>query len=775
MRLSRDIDKREVMLLIEQQLEKMHQAGPVSEEVLETFSYAKEMYPSIFKSYERTLMYEMGLFHKTKAPGSIMELVYETYKRIIKEDKGKLYSPVQYSALKNIENNQIFSFSAPTSSGKSYLFRDILKGADYDVVVVLPSRALIGEYIREIKKIVPKDTLVLQFIEDINKDKTIRRIYVITPERAMDLYALSNQLNVKLILFDEAQLIEDEHRGLRFDEMVRLCREYLPDAKLVFAHPFVENPEAQLKRNSLEGTQSKSKVYQQQGVGKIFMFYNKSNQFFYFSPYEKVNRQIEAYDVILRAIENNGSVLIYVSKNELYTHNYIQDFARYMQLCGEVTDENALKIIEQLHEYIGGTKDGEDKSMLLELMRRGIVIHHGSMPLKARMLIEKFVNSGYARICLATSTLMQGINMPFDVVWVDSFYFPDQKKKTLDFKNLIGRAGRTTNEVNSFDYGYVVISAGHRSAVREILKDKVKLSDASLIEAPIENVPIESRDIVEAIQNRSYDTELQITDAQKQRLIERNSNEDVRQLLEKLFDDETIISGDTYNSLPPAERDKIKQLFQTLYIKHLRRTELSSGEKRILSTSIPIMLWRVQGKPFREIIALRKRYIMFTREKRETERNYANHILSEAEYIQKMVEYIGLRYTTIADTLPQNSEYRGGRLFEEDEPFDYDKLVYDTYDYLDKVISFSISTPISAAVMMYYKETQDTRALKLYHYLRYGTDDSKQIMLCRYGFELDDMNWLCECIDSVNENRIVFNGRIDELDEDRKELIKRYL
>ena len=61
--------------------------------------------------------------------------------------------------------------------------------------------------------------------------------------------------------------------------------------------------------------------------------------------------------------------------------------------------------------------------MLLSLMQKGIVIHHGSMPLRARLLIEHFVNKGFARICFATSTLIQGINMPFDVVWIDNFKF----------------------------------------------------------------------------------------------------------------------------------------------------------------------------------------------------------------------------------------------------------------------------------------------------------------------------------------------------------------
>lgn len=770
-----NIEEGDLRSLINTMIQRLHEDGPVNEEWLETLAYVKELYPKIFKSYERTLMYEMGLFYKTDRPKSIFELVYDTYKKTIVAEIGNTYSPVQYSAIKNIENNQVFSFSAPTSSDKSYLFREILKNAAYDVVIVLPSRALIAEYLNEIKKIAPTDTLVLQFVENINIDKTRRRIFVITPERAMDLYSMSAQLDVKLVIFDEAQLIEDEYRGLRFDEMVRRVREEIPQAKLVFAHPFVENPDAQIKRNKLENTQNRSVVYQQRGVGKICLFYDDENRFYYFSPYHRLSGRFEVEDVVARAIQHNQTVLIYVSKSYLYQLGYLKKFESYINLCGNIKDEKALQIIEKLQDYIGGNTHGEDASILLQLIRKGIVIHHGSIPLKCRMLIEQFVNNGYARICFATSTLMQGINMPFDVVWVDNFYFPDSKMKVLDFKNLIGRAGRTSKDKNAFDYGYVVVSDGHRSYVRKYLQDKAKLTEKSLIDAPIEKIPEESRDIVESILDNSFDRELQITSAQKTRLIKQNVSADVRNLIELLFSGGEILTGEMYNrDLTNNQRDKVKELFRKLYIKHLRRSELSSGEKSILSASIPIMLWRIQGKSFKEIVALRKHYIMEGDKRRELRRQLTNHEISEADYTAAIAN-IEMRYTPIADTLPQDKNYHCARLFAEDERFDYDKLVYDTYDYLDKVISFSISTPISAAVMIYYQESHDERAKQLYNYIRYGTNDSKEIMLCRYGFELDDMEWLHECVDDIDEHRILFNAKAYELDEDKKELIKRYL
>ena len=76
---------------------------------------------------------------------------------------------------------------------------------------------------------------------------------------------------------------------------------------------------------------------------------------------------------------------------------------------------------------------------------------------------------------------------------------------------------------------------------------------------------------------------------------------------------------------------------------------------------------------------------------------------------------------------------------------------------------------------MYYAAKQDERAERLANYIRFGTDDRTEIMLQRYGFVLDDMDWLMPCIDEASEERILFNLRIFGLDEKRYELIERYV
>ena len=113
-----------------------------------------------------------------------------------------------------------FSFSAPTSAGKSFLYQELIRDIDGDIVIVVPSRALLSEYILKIKKLVSNDVLVLPFIELVNTAKTTKRIYIITPERGDELFKFEGRLTIKLFLFDEAQLSEEGIRGMKFDSFV---------------------------------------------------------------------------------------------------------------------------------------------------------------------------------------------------------------------------------------------------------------------------------------------------------------------------------------------------------------------------------------------------------------------------------------------------------------------------------------------------------------------------------------------------------------------------
>lgn len=94
---------------------------------------------------------------------------------------------------------------------------------------------------------------------------------------------------------------------------------------------------------------------------------------------------------------------------------------------------------------------GED-SYELALLDHGIATNHGQMPQRLRRLMTDLIERGICPITVATATLTEGVNLPFDIIFLTAL-----KRRTFnpvnnarvetpisaaEFRNLSGRAGR---------------------------------------------------------------------------------------------------------------------------------------------------------------------------------------------------------------------------------------------------------------------------------------------------------------------------------------------
>lgn len=199
--------------VIEKAIKEFHEIGPTSMATLEKLSLIKIYHPDVFYEYEPKILSVMGLFYKVEEPKSFIESVYQNLGDTIEDQFGKPFTPMQASAFKSITTKHFYSFSAPTSTGKSHLFRDLIEKEEGDIVIVVPSRALIAEFYSSVVNLVGKEVLVLQFVENINQHHTARRVFIITPERGIELFKYVDDFEVGLFLFDEAQISEEPIRG----------------------------------------------------------------------------------------------------------------------------------------------------------------------------------------------------------------------------------------------------------------------------------------------------------------------------------------------------------------------------------------------------------------------------------------------------------------------------------------------------------------------------------------------------------------------------------
>lgn len=82
------------------------------------------------------------------------------------------------------------------------------------------------------------------------------------------------------------------------------------------------------------------------------------------------------------------------------------------------------------------------------IMRQGAILHHGDVPQETREVLEFALRQGHARLAICTSTLAEGVNLPFRTLVLYSLrqFNPgsneSQAMLSRDIKNLVGRAGR---------------------------------------------------------------------------------------------------------------------------------------------------------------------------------------------------------------------------------------------------------------------------------------------------------------------------------------------
>ena len=413
-------------------------------------------------------------------------------------------------------------------------------------------------------------------------------------------------------------------------------------------------------------------------------------------------------------------------------------------------------MIDELKEYIGASTTDKlfYNSGMLEKLKCGIVVHHGSMPLTARLILEHFTQQGFCKICFATSTLEQGINMPFDVVYLDRF----EESKTLSVKNLIGRAGRSTNKP-VFDFGSVILRLNAMSRFRNVYRKKNTLSSKSRLDTTDDKIDEKYEEYKDAINNGEFSDEYNLTNKDLEKLKSDSVTTVVPTLLDMMFYGEDFV-------LPDAVAKEVYEDFRCLYRHYLSR-ELTSAEKYVFDSAIKIMIWKIHGKTFSKICQARYAYVSKVAQRR---------LLSQTGH-QEDADNLTVGYIAGYNDIP-NKELIAYPLFSKEikgKDVDYDRIVYDTYDFLDKLIGFKLSDLFYAVFHQYYIVYQDTRAEKLAKYIKYGTEDSTEIWMLRYGFSFEEIEWLKPCVESIDQTEIKFNEKIENLSDAQKSCISKFI
>lgn len=118
---------------------------------------------------------------------------------------------------------------------------------------------------------------------------------------------------------------------------------------------------------------------------------------------------------------------------------------------------------------------------LADIISRGVAYHIGYLPSAIRMRIEELYRKGIIHTIFSTSTLVEGVNLPADNLFITHYKNGRPEMNVVDFKNLVGRVGRIESNL----FGNVFLARLEESVKAEkfikLVKDEVPDQQLSLV------------------------------------------------------------------------------------------------------------------------------------------------------------------------------------------------------------------------------------------------------------------------------------------------------
>ncbi len=363
------------------------------------------------------------------------------------------------------------SASAPTACGKTYLvlqwLLDQVRAKRARMVIYLaPTRALVSEIETNLRDMLASASLSADQIRVSSlplKDEYLAMlnggpplVAVFTQER-LHLFAnaLSDEMEIDLLIVDEAHKIGDTKRGVILQDAIERVTRASPEVRAVFISPATQNPQTLLD----DAPASMDRRVIDSDVPTVLQ-----NVLFA----KQVKRQTTKYELAVRhshepekvGILNLRDRPVGLRKRIAFIAEALTGHASGTLIYANGADE-AEKIAFLLNqEAVHGDIDPELEALadlsrkgvhpgylLAPLVERGVAFHYGNMPSLLRSEIERLFKSGKIRFLVCTSTLIEGVNLSCRMIVLRGPRKGSGKHMLAhDFWNLAGRAGRWGDE-----------------------------------------------------------------------------------------------------------------------------------------------------------------------------------------------------------------------------------------------------------------------------------------------------------------------------------------
>lgn len=380
----------------------------------------------------------------------------------VPDSENQVFTDSQYFLFKNLSSSLKYSFSGPTSMGKSFIIKAFIRKVIKNVppenlVVIVPTRALINQFTLDLKSELSDILELYKYkiatnsnISDLLTEEVFNYILILTPERLMSYLSQKSNPPIGFLFVDEAHKLaqEKDSRSITTYSAIERTLNKFGNVKLYFSSPNVSNPEVFLNLFDKQNIGNYYKTDESPVSQNLYFIdiINNTVELIEKEDFHKIDTpnfedKFSTITEIIKYLGENSNNLIY-NNSKPKTINGAIEFARNSTgNASQLISSDIVKAARQIREYIH--KD----YFLARLIEKGVAYHHGKLPQLIRNIVEDLYKKEEIRNVFCTSTLLEGVNMPTKNLFILNNKNGLGKLEEIDFWNLTGRAGRLNKEL----------------------------------------------------------------------------------------------------------------------------------------------------------------------------------------------------------------------------------------------------------------------------------------------------------------------------------------
>ena len=715
----------------------------------------------------------------------------------IPAEPGEKFFAAQKTAYDHLTDD-CFSYSAPTSMGKSFIMRMFIKNevihcSQKNYALIVPTKALINEVrgkviddlgkngnLQKINYLDRCNYRVVTAASDISLEEEHNFIFVLTPERLLYLLISEPKVQIDYLFVDEAHKLSGKNSRAPFYYKVvdmLLKRERKPH--FIFASPNIPNPQVYLRMmTDIEaGDESKLAITYSPVVQVKFLIDLKNREIQVYNEHngnrihvanirDRLGRKANLTDILLKFERINDGLSDNKRKQTIVYFNGRDKSIDAARRFSDALGDNGIKndsVLETLAKDICQEVHGD--YFLAEMIRKGIAYHIGYLPASIRARIETLFQEGHITIMFCTSTLLEGVNLPADNLFITDNKIFRSEMEPVDFKNLIGRVGRISfnlygnvyfvseeaEQVESDDYVRMLQEKVPEQVLSiatnpKVLKKVEKQYVADILKTGSSVIPQRVNDKGEALQSEESYIMMRkfglillrdiVND--KDTLVRREfkpflTDEDEKTIREKFKNSQTIPDDDINTSV-----DQTKRLIMAIKNDGLHYPEVKDGYFKhdvvldFLKKLSNVFQWKIYEKSTLGKDSLLSWYTVILCEWMEG--NGLNFIMRAALN----------HHRENPDNFWINNYTRG--VYNDNDKIHRNIVFADTLEVIENIVLFSISNYF-LRFSNEYRRIKGDAALDVnnwYEYVEYGTTNPLTILLQRNGFTRESARYIKE-------------------------------